>query len=61
MKYYTYLDAMTGETVDVKDLMFESRGGMGDKQSAAMGMLSGDTKQCKIGKRRGFVKRRTGA
>ncbi len=47
VKYYTYLDAMTGELVDVKDLMFESRGGMGDKQSAAMGMLSGDTENAK--------------
>lgn len=47
VKYYTYLDAMTGETVDVKDLMFESRGGMGDKQSAAKDMFSGDTENAK--------------
>ncbi|MBC8595387.1 YcdB/YcdC domain-containing protein [Qingrenia yutianensis] len=47
VKYYTYLDAMTGELVDVKDLMFESRGGMGDKQSAAMGMLPDDTNNAK--------------
>lgn len=46
-KFYTYLDALTGETVDIKDLMFDGFGGMGDKQSAAMGMLSGDTSNAK--------------
>ena len=35
VKYGTYLDALTGEKVDVKDLIFDTADGMGMKQESA--------------------------